>query len=339
MKLIFNLNAGPSSRKKKQFEDENALELMDYSSNKINVWELGNEINGFSAIHGPHHQISGKQYAKDFAQLKSKMEPHHKLIGPSSLFWPRVGEGLSITEQFLKNTTHTPDILSWHYYPQQSKRFIGRIRPARYYKSYKQRYLDDVQKWAAKMRRLQTKYAPESQIWITETGHAMFGGEPHHSNRYIAGLWWLDLLGTLARMHHQVVVRQTLIGSDYGVIDENTLEPNPDYFNSLLWKKCMGEKVLHITSDNPSIRVYAHNSATIHHGDTAILAINIHPQETAHLKIPQGIIKKYYHCSSQKIDGKKVTIRSQTCNQQTFVLPSLSYAFLMIKKITDSTPE
>ena len=182
------------------------------------------------------------------------------------------------------------------------------------------------------MRKFQTDSTPTSQLWMTETGHAMFGGQQKHSNRYIAGIWWLDLLGTLARMHHQVVIRQTLIGSDYGIIDDHTLEPNPDYHNSLLWKECMGTKVFQANSDNPYLRVYAHSSNIKTH-DIALLAINIHKKQTINLKIPQGMIKKYYHCSAKNIRGKKIDINEETCHQQTFTLPPLSYAFFLIKKI------
>lgn len=333
MKIIFNLNAGPSNRDKKNYIDKNALELIQYASHKIDTWELGNEVNGFIAIHGPKHRISGKQYAQDFSQLKNKLHHELKLIGPSCIFIPRVGEVFGITRQFLQNTKTPPDILSWHYYPQQSKRFIGRVRPARYYKSYKQRYLNDVQKWAKRMHALHTKYAPKAQLWMTEIGHAMFGGEPNHSNRYIAGIWWMDLLGTLARMHHQVVVRQTLIGSDYGIIDDKTLEPNPDYYNSLLWKKCMGSKVFKASSDNPYLRVYAHSTTGKQRGtNIALLAINIHDKQSINLKIPQGVIKKYHLCTAPNIRSKKVTIDEQTCNQQTFTLPPLSYGFFLISK-------
>ena len=37
--------------------------------------------------------------------------------------------------------------------------------------------------------------------------------------------------------------RQTLAGADYGLLDEETLEPTPDYWASLLWRRCMGTAV------------------------------------------------------------------------------------------------
>ena len=54
---------------------------------------------------------------------------------------------------------------------------------------------------------------------------------------------WLDQLGALAKRGTAVQCRQTLAGADYGLLDEETLEPTPDYWASLLWRRCMGTAV------------------------------------------------------------------------------------------------
>ena len=60
----------------------------------------------------------------------------------------------------------------------------------------------------------------------------------------------------------------------YGLLRESGLEPTPDYFASLLWKRTMGEEVLHPRSESrpdPALRVY------LHRGDRglSLLAVNI----------------------------------------------------------------
>ena len=52
---------------------------------------------------------------------------------------------------------------------------------------------------------------------MTETGHALYGGEPGLSDTYLSSIWWLDQLGLLAREGVSRVFRQSLVGSDYGL--------------------------------------------------------------------------------------------------------------------------
>lgn len=52
---------------------------------------------------------------------------------------------------------------------------------------------------------------------------------------------WLDKLGMAASYNVSVVVRQSLIGGSYGLIDEKTLEPNAvNLFESSLLPPCLG---------------------------------------------------------------------------------------------------
>ena len=98
-------------------------------------------------------------------------------------------------------------------------------------------------------------------IWLGETGSAQVGGQPEVSGRWAAALWWLDQLGALARCSHEVQVRQTLCGADYGLLDEGTLEPTPEYWASVLWKRLMGEHVYDVSADPPpppTLRLYCH---------------------------------------------------------------------------------
>jgi hypothetical protein len=58
-----------------------------------------------------------------------------------------------------------------------------------------------------------------------------------------------------------VQVRQTLCGADYGLLDEVTLEPTPDYWASVLWKRLMGEHVYDVSANPPpppTLRLYCH---------------------------------------------------------------------------------
>ena len=67
---------------------------------------------------------------------------------------------------------------------------------------------------------------PGTEIWITETGSAWGGGAPGLSDRYLAGFLWLDKLGMAARHGVSLVVRQSLYGGHYALLDPD-MRPNP----------------------------------------------------------------------------------------------------------------
>jgi len=56
------------------------------------------------------------------------------------------------------------------------------------------------------------------------------------------------------------MIRQSLIGGDYALINRNTLKPNPDYWVSWLWGKLMGEDVFAVQSNDPFVQTYCHSA-------------------------------------------------------------------------------
>ena len=116
-------------------------------------------------------------------------------------------------------------------------------------------YLQDV----AELCQWRDAHAPGKPVWLGESGNAQCGGEPGVSDVFAGGFWWLDELGRMARHGEPFVVRQTLSGSSYGLIDDATLTPRPDYWTSVLWRRLMGTKVLAVTpSSDPLLLMYAH---------------------------------------------------------------------------------
>lgn len=64
--------------------------------------------------------------------------------------------------------------------------------------------------------------------------------------RQSLGSWFLDTFryldqaGRLAKQGVQVVAHNTLVASDYGLLDDNTLTPKPNWWGALLWRELMG---------------------------------------------------------------------------------------------------
>ena len=90
---------------------------------------------------------------------------------------------------------------------------------------------------------LRDQFAPGKPIWLTETADAACGGNPWAAT-FLDTFRYLDQLGRLARAGVQVVMHNTLAASDYGLIDERTLQPRPNYWGALLWRQMMGTTVL-----------------------------------------------------------------------------------------------
>ena len=95
------------------------------------------------------------------------------------------------------------------------------------------------------------------------------------------------ILGQAAKLCQTVVMRQTIIGGKYTMLDHrNNYEPLPDYFTAVLHKKLMGKEVLSAVVINPlaipqgKLRVYAHclkkeRNLNPLGGGVAIIALNL----------------------------------------------------------------
>src|SRR5262249_13393942 len=127
LELLFTLDAGPGPRDTASaWTPDNARELMSYvvaRGDPVTTWELGNEINGYPIVHGI--RIDGAQYARDMAtarELVDGVDAGTKVAGPSSAFWPVVGEAFPVLPSFLAHGGSSVDVVTWHFYPQQSRR-------------------------------------------------------------------------------------------------------------------------------------------------------------------------------------------------------------------------
>jgi heparanase len=335
--LYFTVNAGPGPRDARgSWHADNLDVLVRYAHERqqhVAIWELGNEVNGHWFIHGLGHQPSGAHYAQDLKLFKSSISPEFpesRLAGPANLFLPVVGDVLpghhTFLQQALEHSRGQLDIVSWHFYPQQSRRCPAATRRARLERLLDPAALDESARWGGEVLSLRDNYSPGAEVWLGETGHAQCGGEPGVSDRYVSGLWWLDQLGAAARDGQSLVVRQTLVGSDYGLVDDETLTPNPDYFNSVLWKKLMGTRVLTVdaVSGNPYLRVYAHCDPA-GRGGVTLLALNLHPQANAELLAPQfrGLLRRYL-LDAPTLDSRTVRLNGRTLTWPNAGLPDLS---------------
>src|SRR5262249_44712855 len=150
--------------------------------------------------------------------LLRELDPAAKLAGPSSAYWPEMGEAIPFNDALLAaGAGASLDILTWHYYPQQSQRCPIANRRAQPGGLLAPERLDDLGRWLATTADLQRQHLAQKPLWLGETGNAQCGGQPGISDRFEGGFWWLDELGQAARAGQQVVIRQTLSGGNYGL--------------------------------------------------------------------------------------------------------------------------
>lgn len=284
LELLFTVSAGPGARDDRgRWRPEEAARLMRHTRRKgypVAGWEFGNEVNAYPFFHGPSPVWSRRQYLKDFVQfseLVRRESPGTVTVGPGSAVWPVVGEPNPVIPALGSSKAAAGlDALSFHYYPQQSDRGAIAVRRAQPTSLLAARALDEPRRWIRRARRaLSRGPAAGAPLWITETGHALYGGQRGLSDTWASSLWWLDQLGLMAQEGVAAVFRQSLVGGDYGLLDPVTFEPRPDYWATLLWKERMGDEALaapEVTGPDRRLRVWAHRKQ----GATVLLLINLH---------------------------------------------------------------
>eukprot|EP00041_Stephanoeca_diplocostata_P017442 m.351427 g.351427 ORF g.351427 m.351427 type:complete len:608 (+) comp20700_c0_seq3:147-1970(+) len=84
-------------------------------------------------------------------------------------------------------------------------------------------------------------------LWCGECGPHNGGGLKNVTDKAVSSFWYIDALGALARLGFAQHGRQALVGSHYGLVQDGTYTPNPDYFALLGWKRLMGTQVMNTT--------------------------------------------------------------------------------------------
>ncbi|GAB3113101.1 hypothetical protein GCM10027217_43210 [Pseudomaricurvus hydrocarbonicus] len=322
LKLIFTCKYGLFKRKQHgRWQGSELLELLNYSQQqqyRIEVFELGNELNAYWAFHGLLSQPRAKHLARDydsFCELIINHFPQARISGPGSAFWPKLGETLrpvsNITPKFLSALRYPLDIVDWHYYPFQSDRSPIHTRKARLHQLLDPKSFEDYRLYAEQLKGLRDRYQPQAELWTGETGSAQCGGQPELSDRWASSFWWADQLGLGAQLGQKVMVRQSLIGGDYGMIARLTLKPRPDYWVSWLWGQMMGTQVYAINSSDKAVRCYLH-SAKQGRGKT-LLVINL-KDRVVNLQLPPSwlaTITSGYEMTAKALTSRRVRINGK----------------------------
>jgi heparanase len=270
----------------------------------------------YAAMGGAPKRYNAADYARDIAVFGPWLKKNSGdtiFLGPGS-----VGEGpfaismggMLRSEDLLKATGRVYDGFSYHLYAAASERCASMGEKS-------QTTAADVlsEEWLSRPEKINEYYAslrghfePGKPLWITETADAACGGNPWAST-FLDTFRYLIEHASLARRGVKVIMHNTLAASDYGLIDQNTLEPRPNYWATLLWRKLMGTTVL-----DPQISV-ARNTYVYaqcregRRGAVMLLVINADRQRSFDVNVPMA--SERYTLTAKQREGSTVELNEK----------------------------
>ena len=303
---------------------DKVLAFTQSNGGRIAAAEFMNEPT-FAAIGGAPAGYDAKAYARDLAVFRAFLKaksPGTILLGPGG-----VGEG-SILAPVSMKTISSADILaavgpqaatgpvfdaiSYHSYGAISSRCAvgpaaaAGIKPEA---ALSEEWFSRSEKIVGFYAALRDKYEPGKPLWNTETAEAACGGD-RFASTFLDSFRYLNQLGILARRGVQVHMHNTLAASDYGLLDEKTYEPRPNYWAALLWHRFMGDTVLDPgPSSAAGLHVYAHCLRN-QPGGVALLAINANSDGAAHFTLASASDR--YTLAAHQLQDSKVQLNGTT---------------------------
>jgi hypothetical protein len=219
------------------------------------------------AISGAPPGFDATAYGRDFKVFLAfarQAAPGMMVLGPGT-----AGDA-AVVQNLLAASGPGLDVFSYHFYGALSERCVGARAPDA---ALSDDWLSRTDKALALNQALGARFEPGKPIWLTETAEAACGGN-RWAATFLDTFRYLDQLGRLARAGVAVVMHNTLAASDYGLLDETTQKPRPNYWGALLWRQLMGTGVL-----EPGLPIQAGLHAYAHclrgtPGGVALLVIN-----------------------------------------------------------------
>ena len=272
--------------------------------NEPNIAELGGAPKGYSAA----------DYGRDVAAFRALLKqaaPDAIFLGPGS-----AGEGTLMTPGSMRTLSSADlftatgpvfDAVSYHSYGGVSSRCsaFGAASTTTASAALSEEWLVRPEKIEAFYGGIRDRFEPGKLLWLTETAQAACGGD-RWASTFLDSFRYLNQLGILARRGVQVHMHNTLAASDYGLLDENTYEPRPNYWAALLWRKVMGAVVLDpgaVSAQN--LHVYA-QCLRDHPGGVAVLIINADENAARTLEVPTA--SERYTLTAHELQGTQVQL-------------------------------
>lgn len=222
----------------------------------VEAAEFINEPN-IQGTAGASYDANG--FARDFRTLvglRDQVDPDLLLLGPGGMVVSyEVMKPLDdpTTEELLQTSASMFDGFSFHSYTGMSDRCptlpqvpVDRLMD----RSVLGIMVDNIDK----SRRLRDQFMPGKKIWLTETATAACGGD-QTAPTFEGAFAYVEHLGDAARNGVWVHMYNTLVASDYGLLDDQTHLPRPSYWAAYLWGRLMGTRSLDLAPTTPEDKV------------------------------------------------------------------------------------
>lgn len=246
---------------------------------RITAAEFMNEPN-LAVIGGAPAGYDAAAYGRDFKAFQAFVAataPDLLVLGPGSV---AEGGGLGSgsipmlkTRDLLAAAGRGVGAFTYHHYGSVSQRCAGLANAVKAEEALSEEWLARTDRTLAFYKALRDEFEPKKPLWLTETADAACGGSPWASS-FVDTFRYLDQLGRLARQEVRMVAHNTLVASDYGLIEEKGLLPKPKYWAAVLWRRLMGTTVLDPgIASRPGLHAYAH-CLSGRAGGVAVLLLN-----------------------------------------------------------------
>lgn len=270
----------------------------------------------YAAMGGAPKGYNAADYGRDIAVFGPWLKQHSPgtvFLGPGS-----VGEGpfaiamggMLHTEDLMKATGPVFDVFSYHLYAALSERCasMGEKTQTTAAAALSEEWLSRPAKIAAFYGDLRDRFEPGKPLWITETADAACGGNPWAST-FLDTFRYVIEHASLARRGVKAIMHNTLAASDYGLLDQNTFTPRPNYWATLLWRRLMGTTVLdsHIRA-TPNVYSYAH-CLEGHPGGVTLLVVNADRQRGFNISLP--VAAERYTLAAKRLEDRSVQLNGK----------------------------
>jgi hypothetical protein len=320
-KIITSFATSPGTRDANGvWTPDQARQFLSYTKSvggDIAAAEFMNEPS-FAGMGGAPKGYDAAAYGRDVAVFRPFLKqtaPEILFLGPGS-----VGEGGSLpvpansgmlhSEDLLKATGPVFDVFSYHLYAAVSQRCasMGPASQTNPNAALSNEWLSRPDKINAFYAGLRDRFDPGKPLWNTETADAACGGNPWAST-FLDTFRYLDSHALSAQQGVRVIAHNTLAASDYGLLDENTFAPRPNYWAALLWRKLMGTAVLKPgVSPAPNLHVYAHCLRDTP-GGVALLVINTDRNASEALSVSAP--SERYTLTAQNLEDSHVELNGK----------------------------
>jgi heparanase len=206
------------------------------------------------------------------------------------------------------------DAFTYHHYGAVSQRCAAQDHQTTPETALSEDWLGRTDETLAFYRELRDEFEPGKPFWVTETADAACGGNPW-ANTFLDSFRYLDQLGRLAKQDVRVVAHNTLVSSDYGLLNDKTLEPKPNFWAALLWRRLMSPTVLESgVPIREGLHLYAHCLRGTP-GGVALLAINNSRTRPTTIMFPNGADR--YELSARDFGAMQVQLNGEVLKLST----------------------